>query len=284
MSKLRQRLIEDMKIRNLSENTQKRYLGHVAAFSRHFGKSPEALGSKEIRDYQLHLIKGKKLCASSVNIAVCALKFLYRVTLGRQDEIERIYFGRREKRLPNILSPQEVADFFRAVTSLKHRTILMTIYAAGLRISEVAELRVADIDSSRMTIRVEQGKGGKDRYVMLSPKLLAILREYWKLYRPTHWLFPGKAPDQPISPTTVRQVCREACLASGLVKRVTPHTLRHCFATHLLESGTDLCTIQILLGHKSLQATARYTHIAGLKIQKTSSPLDSLPDTGTIRR
>jgi len=234
MTGLRRRMLEDMRIRNLSENTQKRYLNRVAAFAKHFGKSPEQMGLEDVRAFQLHLIQDKGLSASSLNVTVCALRFLYGVTLGRKCDIERIRLARRESKLPIVLSPTEVAQFFRAIRGVKYRAILMTAYAAGLRVSEVSRLKVSDIDSRRMTIRVEQGKRRKDRYVMLSPRLLAVLREYWRSDRPSDWLFPGKGTDRPVSPTTVRQVCREACLACGLKKRVTPHTLRHCFATHLL--------------------------------------------------
>ncbi len=278
MTYLRQRMIEDMQIRNLSLNTQKRYLDHVAAFAKYFKKSPEYLGLDEIRAYQLHLVQIRRLSSSSINIAVCALRFLYRITLRRDWHVERIVLARREQKLPVVLSAHEVVKFFHAIDSIKYRAILMTAYAAGLRISEVLGLKFADIDSSRMTIRVAQGKGKKDRYVMLSPKLLAILRTYWKIARPSVWLFPGQDQSQPLSPSTVRQVCQWAYRAAGLKKKVTPHTLRHSFATHLLEAGTDLRTIQVLLGHKSPVATARYTHIAITNISKTSSPLDSLPD------
>ena len=278
MTRLRRRMLEDMRIRNLSENTQKRYLNRVAAFAKHFGKSPEQMGPEDARAFQLHLIQEKGLSASSLNVTVCALRFLYGATLGHKWDIERIRLARRESKLPIVLSPSEVAQFFRAIRSVKYRAILMTTYAAGLRVSEVSRLKVSDIDSRRMTIRVEQGKCRKDRYVMLSPRLLAVLREYWRSGRPSDWLFPGQGTERPVSPTTVRQVCREARLACGLKKRVTPHTLRHCFATHLLEAGSDLRTIQVLLGHRSPASTARYTHIAVGGVHKTASPLDTLPN------
>ena len=276
MTELRTRMIEDMRIRNLSANTQKRYLDHVAGFAKHFGKSPEALGAEEIRQYQLYLLRDRRLSSSTLNVAVCALKFLYRVCLEREGVVERIHLSRREKRLPVVLSADEVAQFLSAVRSLKHKAILMAAYGAGLRVSEACRLKVGDIDSRRMAIRVNQGKGRKDRYVMLSVVLLDILRVYWKRYRPSHWLFPGRDKNEAISPTTVRQVCREVALASGIKKRVTPHILRHSFATHLLEADTDLRKIQVLLGHKSLASTARYTHVAIQNVQKTVSPLDCL--------
>ena len=277
MSALRHRMREDMKIRNLAPATQDRYIEHVAAFARHFGKSPDQLGPDEIRRYQLYLLNEKHVSSSTLNITVCALRFLYRITLRRSWDIERIPLARRERKLPEVLSPAEVAQFFQAIASRKHRTLLMTAYAGGLRVSEVARLRVSDIDSQRMTIRVEQGKGRKDRYVMLSPQLLPLLRDYWKVDRARPWLFPGRTPDRPIKAETVRRVCKQAWRASGLRKRVTPHTLRHCFATHLLEAGTDLRTLQVLMGHRSFATTARYTHIAVSNMQRTRSPLDSLP-------
>jgi len=199
------------------------------------------------------------------------------VTLRHQWMVERIPLSKREKKLPVVPSPDEVAQFLHSIRSLKYRAILTTAYAAGLRISEVTRLKVSDIDSSRMAIRVEQGKYRKDRYVMLSPKLLILLRQYWQLERPKDWLFPGKHPNQPLSPTTVRQVCREVTWTCGVKKHLTPHTLRHSFATHLLEAGTDLRVLQILLGHQSLASTARYAHIAVGRIHTTASPLDSLP-------
>ena len=276
MKDLRKRMIEDMKIRNLSENTQKRYVYHVARFAEYFGKSPDLLGAEEVRKYQVHLIEEKHLSGSSLNVTVCALRFLYRNTLKRPDVVERIWYAKSEKHLPIVLSPDEVARFFRSVESLKYFALLLVPYAAGLRISEACRLKVSNIDSERMILRVEQGKGRKDRNVMLSPRLLKVLREYWKTSRSSHWLFPGKYSGKPVSPASARSICRQVALASGLKKRVTPHTLRHCFATHLLESGAEIRTIQILLGHQSLASTQRYTRIATTTIRQTDSPLDSV--------
>lgn len=278
MTALRQHMWEDIRIRNLSVSTQKRYLDRVAAFANYFHKSPELLGAEDIRVFLLYLVREKKFSSSSINVTVSALRFLYKVTLGCSWDIEKIHFARREKKLPVILSSEEVVQFLKAVKNKKHKMILMTVYAAGLRILEATRLKLSEIDSRRMTIRVHQGKGKKDRYVMLSSKLLAILRDYWKEYRPSSWLFYGKTKNDPLSPGTVRLVCRLASYASGLKKRVTPHILRHSFATHLLESGTNLRTIQILLGHKSPNSTTVYTHIAVQNIQATSSPFDSLPN------
>ena len=278
MKKLRQRMLEDMQIRNLSATTKKRYVDRVAVFANHFNKSPELMGAEDIRVFLLYLAQEKNLASSSINVTVSALRFLYRVTLGCQWDIEKIHFARREKKLPVVLSPDEVTQFLKAIENKKHKTILITTYAAGLRILETTRLRLSDIDSRRMTIRVQQGKGKKDRYVMLSYKLLIILRDYWKEFKPASWLFYGQTKNDPISTATVRLVCRLISYESGLKKRVTPHILRHSFATHLLESGTDLRTIQILLGHSSPSSTAVYTHIAVQNLKATASPLDTLPD------
>ena len=280
MTPLRRRMLEDMRLRNLSENTQKRYQDRVAGFARHFGKSPELLGPEEVRSYQLHLLQ-RGLSSSTLNVTVCALRFLYRVTLQVPWDVKRIPHLKREKKLPVVLSQGEAARFLQAIRNIKHRSILMTAYASGLRICEATRLKVSDIDSRRMAIRVEQGKGARDRYVMLSPRLLLLLRQYWKVERPSTWLFPGRSPQRPISPNTVRQICREARRDSGLGKRVTPHILRHSFATHLLENGTDLRTIQLLLGHKTPASTALYTHVAAHRIHQTESPLEALPKAGS---
>jgi site-specific recombinase XerD len=238
------------------------YLRHVAEFAKHFHRSPDQLGAEDIRQYQLFLIQGKKLAWSSYNQIVCALRFFYAKTLNRGFLLEEIPFPRTEQRLPLILSQEEVARILTAPLHLKTRALLMTIYAAGLRRSEAARLRVNDIDSARMTITVRQGKGQKDRVVMLSPVLLQTLRQYWRHNKPKQWLFPGKNPDQPISDNDIFGVFHNAVRRAGITKKVSPHSLRHSFATHLLESGTDLRTIQILLGHRSLKTTARYLHVS----------------------
>jgi integrase/recombinase XerD len=275
MSPLRRRMIEDMTVRNLSPATQRSYVHAVAKFGRFFGRSPERLGLEEVRAFQVHLVAGG-ISWPALNQTVCALRFLYGVTLKQADLPERIPYARTPRKLPVVLSADEVVAFLEAVPGLKARAALTTAYAAGLRASEAAGIKVADIDSSRMVIRVEQGKGGRDRYVMLSPQLLAILRSYWKLARPAHWLFPGRDGEHPIGPTVLHAACRSACAAAGLSKRVTVHTLRHSFATHLLESGTDIRIIQALLGHSSLNTTARYTQVATSTIRATPSPLDRL--------
>jgi integrase/recombinase XerD len=275
ISPLRRRMIEDMTIRNLSPATQQAYTYAVAKFSRHFGRSPDRLGLEEVRAYQLHLIAQHRSW-SHINQVVCALRFFYGVTLGRSDAREQIVAAREPQRLPEILSGEEIVRFLEVVPGLRNRVALTTAYAAGLRVGEVARLQTAAIDSSRMLIRIEQGKGGKDRYVMLSPQLLAILRTYWRLARPGKWLFPGHDPADPVSVATLQEACRQAARQAELSKPVTVHTLRHSFATHLLEAGTDIRIIQVLLGHARLSTTARYTQVATHLIADTASPLDRL--------
>jgi site-specific recombinase XerD len=270
-------MIEDMQIRNRSLHTQRVYVEQIVRFARHFRKSPEHLGPAEIRAYLLHLAQDRRLAASSIIVTVSALRFFYTVTLKRPWIVEDdIPAGRQAKKLPVVLSPDEVARFLGAVDSLKHRLILTVCYATGLRISEAVRLMPAAIDSQRMVIRVDQGKGRKDRYVMLPPKLLDMLRDYWRRTHPGQWLFPGDRPGQPISPLTINHTCRQVRLRCGIDKPVTPHSLRHAFAVHLLEAGTDLRTIQLLLGHRNLSTTARYLLIATSKVCATTSPLEAL--------
>jgi len=275
---LRQRMSEDMQIRNLSPNTQLCYVQQVSLFARHFDKSPEILGPEDIRTYQLYLTKEKKLDTGTILVAVAALRFLYRVTLHKNWTFEDIIpLPKKPEKLPIVLSPEEVLQFLGSVKNIKHYTILTTCYAAGLRISESISLKPTDIDSQRMVVRVEQGKGQKDRYVMLSPKLLEILRNWWRAGRPEGWLFPGDIPGKHISRFAVEEACQKAHQLCGISKPITPHSMRHAFSVHLLESGTDVRTIQLLLGHRSLATTARYLKIATSKVCSTKSPLDLLP-------
>ncbi len=276
MTPLRQRMIEDLKLRNYAPRTIEVYVERVASFAKYYGKSPERLGPDDIRAYLLFLIEEQRLSWSYYGQVICALRFLYRVTLAKGWVIEGVVSPKRETKLPVVLSTGEVTQFLQAITSLKHRAILMTAYAAGLRVSEVVGLRVGDIDSKRMVIHVRQGKGKKDRDVMLSPRLLEILRTYWKAARPDNWLFPGQIPGQALTAMTVYRACVQAARDAGLSKHVTVHTLRHSFATHLLESGTSLRTIQVLLGHRSLRTTAIYTHVSVAALEATQSPLDRL--------
>lgn len=253
MTSLRQRMLEDMRIRNLAVKTQEAYVQQVSLFARYFNQSPERLGPEQIRAYQLYLATEKKLTPGSIHIAVSALRFLYRVTLHKDWTLEDIIPApKKPQTLPIVVSPEEVLQFLASVDSRKHRAILTTCYGAGLRVSESMALTVPCIDSKRMVVRVEQGKGMKDRYVMLSPKLLEILREWWRVERPRHWLFPGDMPGQHISPSAVQLECRKAHRICKISKPITPHSMRHAFAVHLLEQGTDVRTIQLLLGHRSL--------------------------------
>jgi integrase/recombinase XerD len=283
MTSLRHRMTEDMQVRNLSPHTQASYVQQVSLFARYFSQSPELLGPEEIRSYQVYLTNEKKLSPGSILIAVAALRFLYKVTLHKDWRFEEIIPApKKPQKLPVVLSPEEVLQFLSCVQSIKHRTILTICYAAGLRISEAISLRVTDIDSQRMVIRVEQGKCQKDRYVMLSPKLLETLRNWWRVDKPKQWLFPGDRVGSHITKDAVELACQKAHRRCGIPKPITPHSLRHCFATHLLESGTDVRTIQLLLGHRSLATTARYLRIATTKVCSTKSPLDLLPQPVAI--
>jgi site-specific recombinase XerD len=271
-------MTEDMQVRNFSPHTQATYLHQVARFACHFRQSPEALGPEEIRAYQVYLTVEKRLAPSSILTAVAALRFLYRVTLKRAWPVaDLIPAPKKPQTLPIVLGRTEVQRFLATVPSLKHRTILSVCYAAGLRISEAIRLQSADIDSQRMVLRVTQGKGQKDRYVMLSPRLLELLRTWWRVATPRTWLFPGTRAGRPITPDAVEEACLQAQRRCGIPKPITPHALRHAFAVHLLEGGTDVRTIQLLLGHRSLTTTARYLRIATSTVCATRSPFDLLP-------
>ena len=278
MTSLRQRMTEDMQVRNLALNTQTSYVQQVSLFARHFNQSPEQLGPEDIRAYQVYLTNEKKLAPGSILIAVAALRFLYKVSLKKNWTFEDVIPApQKPQTLPIVLSPEEVLQFLGCVGATKHRAILTTCYAAGLRISEAIALTIPDIDSARMVIRVDQGKGQKDRYVMLSSKLREILREWWRLEKPKHWLFPGDLPGRHIGREAVELACQKAHRLCRILKPITPHSLRHAFAVHLLESGVDVRTIQLLLGHRSLATTARYLRIATVKVCAATSPLDLLP-------
>jgi len=276
MTPLRQRMIEDLRIRNYSPGTIDAYVRSTAAFAKHFGKSPERLRPEHVRDYQRYLVDEKKVSWSLFNQVVCALRFFYQVTLSRDWMIKHIPHPRRPQTLPVVLSPEEVLAFLAAVKCMKHRTVLQTMYGAGLRISETLALRLDDIDSQRGVLRVSQGKGNKDRYAPLSATMLELLRIYWKHYRPTSWLFPGRVSDRPITARSIQSICRPASNRAGISKPVTTHTMRHCFATHLLEASVDLRTIQHLLGHRKMSTTAVYLHVAKPVIESSGTPFDLL--------
>jgi integrase/recombinase XerD len=280
MTPLRQRMIEDLQIRNRSPKTIDAYVAHVARFARHFGRCPELLGPEELRQYQIHLL-AQKVSWSQFNQCVSGLRFLYGVTLGRPEGVPRIPYGRRPKRIPRVLSQAEVLELLRCIPSRKIRMVLTTIYATGMRIDEALHLSAGDIDSRQMTILVAQGKGNKQRLVPLSRSLLAELRDWWLVHRSPHWLFPGEKPDRPFSASAVQRACQAAVAQAGLKRGATPHTLRHTFATELLEAGVNLLTIQKLLGHSSLSTTLRYTHVRRDHLQSVAEiqgllPLDQL--------
>lgn len=277
MGQLRDQMDGDLRLKGYSAETRYQYLRCVRSFAAHYRRSPAALGEAAIRAFLLHLIHERQAKPATVRMYVAALKFLYATTLRRPEVVARIPWPQVPVRLPDILTPAEIVQLLAAVHSSKHRVVLMIAYGAGLRISEVCSLQVGDIDSQRMVIHVRNGKGGKDRYVMLSERLLAVMREYWRLAKPhTSFLFPGKRGAPHLHQTTVQCMLHKVVAACGLSKRVTPHVLRHCFATHLLEAGTDLRTIQQLLGHTSIRTTARYTQISTRQIGQTRSPLDRL--------
>lgn len=275
ISPLRRRMIEDMKIRGFSERTRTGYIRHVKAFALFLGRSPHRAEAHDLRRYHLHLV-ASGLGSPSINAAVSALRFFFKVTLGRPAVTEPMPFIREPQRLPVVLSPEEVAALLRAVAGAKYRAALSVAYGAGLRASEVTALKIGDIDSARMTIRVEQGKGRKDRFALLSPSLLAVLRAWWQQERPRGWLFPGRDAAQPLTTRQLNRACHQAAEAAGIAKRISMHTLRHSFATHLLEQKTDVRVIQVLLGHKKLETTARYTQVTMKTIGAVNSPLDAL--------
>ena len=277
MTPLRQRMIEDMQLRNFATTTQRSYIHYVADFAKHFHRSPQDLDLEAVRQYQLYLTQERKLSPQSINTFVSAVQFLYLVTLEMPWDKHNFPRARLDQKLPVVLAPDEVQCFLGQVTGVKHRAVLLTCYGAGLRISEAVSLKPSNIDSHRMLIRVEHGKGGKDRYAMLSPCLLEILRAYWRILRPSGpWLFPSWRPHLHLTAGAVQTVCREAWQRSGLGKRVTPHMLRHSFATHLLERGVDTRVIQELLGHSRIDTTARYIAVSPATISATASPLDQL--------
>lgn len=278
MTPLRRRMQEDLRLRNRSTSTQDCYVRRVAAFAKFFSKSPDLLGPPEIRAYLLHLVEEKGVSWPVFNQTVCALRFFYRVTLGRDYAIGKIPYAKRPRKLPVVLSREEVVRFLAVPRNLKHQAMLMTAYSGGLRVSEVTRLACGDIDSNRMVIHIRLGKGSKDRYVPLSPVLLRVLREYWRASKrkPDVWLFPGGVEGRPITSRALCRICKQVSTKAGLSKSVTPHTLRHTFATHHLEAGTDLRTLQMLMGHRNLQTTTIYLHVSAGKLQSAGTPLDLL--------
>jgi len=275
MSPLRRRMIEDMTIRKLAAKTQEGYIRTIKNFALFLGRSPETASLEDIRRFQLHLAENGAH-APMLNHSVSALRFFFRVTLGRHDVIAHTTFIREPRKLPVVLTPQEVARLLNAAPGLKYKAALSVAYGAGLRAAEVVSLKVSDIDSRRMIVRVEQGKGCKDRNVMLSPRLLELLRTWWQVARPEGWLFPGQNPVNPMTTRQLNRACHTAAEAAGIERNVSPHTLRHSFATHLLEQNVDVRVIQVLLGHAKLDSTALYTRVATKTIRQVISPLEHI--------
>ncbi len=275
ISPLRQRMLEDMKIRGYTAHTQRDYVRAVADFAQFINCSPDWAEPEDLRRYQLHLAN-QGVSPATMNSRVSGLRFFFRVTLARPSFGSQLATVRGENRLPEVLSPEEVALLLHCAGKLKYKAILSIAYGCGLRISEIANLKVADIDAARMLIRVEQGKGRTDRYVMLAPDLLELLQAWWRQARPMGWLFPGRDPGQPIATRQLDRICKQAAAMAGLEKRVSMHTLRHSFATHLLENKTDIRVIQALLGHRKMDTTARYTRVATKILRSVESPLSLL--------
>lgn len=281
MGRFCDRMDEDLRIRGYSVNTRECYLRCVRHFVRHFMRSPDQLTPEHIRQYQLYLTRDRQVSWPYFNQVVCALRFFCRQVLKKDWAVAQIPYQRTGRKLPEILSPQEVTALFRATRNLKHRALLMTMYGGGLRVSEVTHLRITDIDSQRMVIRIEEGKGRKDRHLMLSAHLRLVLQEYWRARRPTTLLFPGPT-GRPLTRENVNRFFHQARRRATITKRVYPYSLRHACATHLLEHGTNIRVIQTLLGHRSLRTTQRYTHVASTYLQETQSPLDRLPDLASL--
>jgi site-specific recombinase XerD len=279
MGKLREQMKGDLELKGLSPHTQEAYLRQVSQFSRHFRRSPHHLGEREIREYLLYLLREKKVSTSTVNLCYHALKFLYEKTLNRMWVMARVPRVKSLKQLPIVLDRQEVESLFSATKNLKHRAILMLIYSSGLRLTEAAHLKITDIDSKRMLVRIKQGKGRKDRYTILSKAALEVLREYWEQSRPKEWLFEGRLPGRPLTGRSIQRVLIKAKDLAGIKKPATVHTLRHSFATHLLEAGTDLYHIHLLLGHRSLSTTTIYLHVSRKELIRIVSPLDLAPSS-----
>lgn len=279
MTHLRKMMLEELERRNYSKGTIRYYLRFVERFAQHFGKPPDKLGPEHLRSYQAYLLRERKLCPGSVEQHVAALRFFFIRTLHRHEFRQFLPYPKVRRKLPNILSQEEVTRLINASSSLFERTLLMVLYGTGMRRAELARLKIADIDSQRMILHVVDGKGHKDRDLPLSPALLETLRAYWRWLKPRTYLFPSRTrrdSEQPITDKTVWRTCTEAAKRAGIRKRVAPHLVRHSWATHLLEAGTDLRTIQLLLGHEDLETTARYLHLSRKHLQQVANPIEEL--------
>ena len=274
MSDLREQMVEDMKLSGITTPTQRNYLREVSNLAKYFGKSPADLNKEQVKEYLVYLLEDRNLEIGTYRYYVAGIKFLYRTTLKREDIVDDIRHPKRKKKLPVVFSIPEIEALFSATENIKHRAVLMITYSGGLRISEAANLKVTDIDSKRMMVHVRQGKGGKDRYTILSRRTLLCLREYWRLYRPKDWLFEGYSEGTHLTVSGIRQVFLHAVKKAGIAKPVSPHTLRHSFATHLVEAGVSLHHVQLLLGHRSPTTTTVYLHVSQLALSQVVSPID----------
>ena len=278
MNTLREKMLAELQLRGITPRTQTAYLREIANLEKYFKKSPEELGEEEVKEYLVHMLEDRGLSSGTYKYYAAGIKFLYRTTLNRGEVVEKIKYPKAKIKLPVVLDLSEVRTMLSVMENLKHRAVLTITYSAGLRVSETAHLKVTDIDSKRMMVRVRQGKGGKDRYTILSKTTLECLREYWRAYRPKDWLFEGQKEGSHLCYTSIRNIFVEAKERAGITKPVGPHSLRHAFATHLIEAGTSLHHVQLLLGHKSPKTTTVYLHVSKMNLAQVSSPLDSIPE------
>jgi len=278
MNTLREKMLAELQLRGITPRTQTAYLREIAKLENYFNRSPEELGEEEVKEYLVHMLEDRGLSSGTYKYYAAGIKFLYRTTLNRGEVVEKIKYPKAKIKLPVVLDLSEVRTMLSVMENLKHRAVLTVTYSAGLRVSETAHLKVTDIDSKRMMVRVQQGKGGKDRYTILSKTTLECLREYWRAYRPKDWLFEGQKEGSHICYTSIRNIFVEARERAGITKPVGPHSLRHAFATHLIEAGTSLHHVQLLLGHKSPKTTTVYLHVSKMNLAQVSSPLDSIPE------
>jgi len=279
MGTLRDQMQADLHLKGITPRTQKDYLREVSNLAKYFNKSPEELGEKEVKEYLVHLLKDRKISGGTYKYYVSGIKFLYRTTLKREGVVDAIQYPKSRRKLPVVLDLSEVEALFSVTENLKHKAILMITYSSGLRISEATRLKITDIDSKRMMVRIQQGKGGKDRYSILSHAALECLRQYWRKYHPKDWLFEGQKKDKHISISSIHQIFHAAKKRAGITKPASVHTLRHSFATHLVEAGTSLHHVQLLLGHRSPNTTTVYLHVSRLNLAQVTSPLDRAKQT-----